>query len=102
PEAVSGEHVTQAAAEGDEEALAVMADFGRWVAIGLANLANAFDPERIVVGGGLVAAGELVLRPARAAFERMLVGAGHREAPAIVAAALGERAGAIGAALLAR
>ena len=101
PEDVRGEHVTAAAGEGDAEALAVMADFGWWVALGLANLANAFDPEVFVLGGGLVEAGEVLLAPVRTAFASLLDGAEHRPLVDIVPAELGERAGAIGAALLA-
>ena len=100
PAEVRGEHVTAAAAEGDTEALAVMADFGRWVALGLVNLANVFDPQAFVLGGGLVEAGELLLGPVRTAFAELLTGASHRPDVAIVAAGLGEHAGAIGAASL--
>ena len=100
-EAVRGEHATAAAAEGDAEALAVLAAFGRWVALGLANLANVFDPEVFVLGGGMVEAGDILLAPVRQAFAGMVVGAARRPPIAVVAAALGERAGAIGAALLA-
>jgi glucokinase len=102
PELVKGEHVTAAAAEGDAEALAVMASYGWWVALGLANLANAFDPELFVLGGGLVEAGDVLLEPVRTAFHELLEGADHRPPVGIVPAALGERAGAIGAGLLAR
>ena len=101
PEAVRGEHATAAASEGDPEALAVMADFGRWVALGLGNLANLLDPEVFVLGGGLIEAGEVLLGPVRMAFAGLPVGGGHRRAIEVVAASLGERAGAIGAALLA-
>ena len=97
---VRGEHVSMAAAEGDAEALAVLADFGWWVALGLANLANVFDPQAFVLGGGLVEAGELLLEPVRAAFGQLLTGAAHRPAVDIVPASLGEHAGAIGAACL--
>ncbi len=69
PEAVRGEHVTAAAAGGDPEALAVMADFAWWVALGMANLVNLLDPEVVIIGGGLAEAGELLLGPTRAAFE---------------------------------
>lgn len=100
-EAVRGEHATAAAAQGDPVALAVMADFGRWVALGLANLANIFDPEVLVLGGGLVEAGDVLLGPVRAAFSGLVLAGAHRPPVAIVAATLGERAGAIGAALLA-
>ena len=102
PEEVTGEHVTAAAGEGDDQARAVMADFGWWVALGLANLANAFDPELFVLGGGLVEAGDVLLAPVRDAFATLLDGADHRPEIGIVAAELGEHAGAIGAGLLAR
>ena len=84
--------------EGDAEAKAVIDEFAWWLALGLANLANTFDPSVIVIGGGLVEAGELLLAPARAAFDGMVEGAEHRPPVPIVAAELGERAGAIGAA----
>jgi glucokinase len=102
PESVRGEHVTRAAAEGDPEALLVMTGFAWWLALGLANLANVFDPDCIVVGGGLVAAGSMLIEPTRAAFAELVEAPTHRPEIHIVAAALGERAGAIGAALLAR
>ena len=98
--AVHGEHVTEAAAAGDAEAHAVLADFGWWVALGLANLANIFDPHAFVLGGGLVEAGELLRAPVRAAFGRLLPGGAYRPPIAIVPATLGEHAGAIGAACL--
>jgi glucokinase len=102
PEAVRGEHVTQAAAAGDAAAQDVMARFGWWVALGLANLANAFDPECFVLGGGLIEAGEILLDPVRASFLELVEGAAHRPPVDIVPATLGEHAGAIGAALLAQ
>ncbi len=101
-EAVRGEHVTVAAAEGDAQAIAVMDRFAWWLAVGLANLATVLDPEVIVIGGGMVEAGPVLLEPARRAFAALLEGGQHRPPVPLVAAALGERAGAIGAALLAR
>ena len=102
PEAVKGEHVTTAAAEGDEAAAAVMAEFAWYLALGLANLANALDPEVIVLGGGLIEAGAVLLDPVRSSFHALVEADAHRPDVPIVAAALGERAGAIGAALLTR
>lgn len=100
PAQVRGEHVTGAAADGEAGAMAVLEEFARWVALGLANLANAFDPGAFVLGGGLVEAGELLFGPVRAAFASALTGATHRPGVDIVPAALGEQAGAIGAAFL--
>lgn len=98
PEAVRGEHVVQAAREGDDSARNVMTRYTRWVALGLANLANLFDPERFVIGGGLIEAGEFVLGPIRDGFNEIP----YHAKTEIVAATLGEHAGAIGAADLAR
>lgn len=101
PEAVRGEYVTAAAAEGDGPALEVMQRFGWWVALGLCNLTMLFDPEMIVLGGGLVEAGDVLLDPTRQAFAALLAGGSARPPVRIVAAELGSRAGAIGAGLLA-
>ncbi len=100
PEAILGEHVTEAAAAGDAEACALVAELGRWVGLGLANLANILDPEAFVVGGGLVEMGDLLLDPVRVAFASLLEGRAWRPAIPVVAAALGSRAGAIGAGCL--
>ena len=100
-DALRGEHVTAAVADGDDSARAVLGTFAWWVAAGLANLVDLCDPELVVVGGGLVAAGDLLLDPIREAFAELVLGHGHRRPPAIEAAALGPSATAIGAALLA-
>jgi len=100
PAMVRGEHVTVAAAEGDRGAQDVLAELGWWVAQGLADLANVFDPEAFVLGGGLVEAGDLLLNPVRAAFAELLTGAAYRPPVDILPATLGEHAGAIGAACL--
>ncbi len=63
PEDVRGEHVTRAALDGDAGALAVVDDLGWWIALGLANLTAVVDPARIVIGGGLAEAGEVLLAP---------------------------------------
>ena len=101
PDAVRGEHVSQAVAEGDPQAAEVMARCAWWLALGLANLANIFDPDAFVVGGGLAGAGDALLTPARAALGEVLAAAHRREPVAVLPATLGERAGATGAALLA-
>jgi glucokinase len=101
PEAVRGEHLTAAAMAGDPGALAVMSDFGWWLALGLANLANALDPAVIVLGGGVIEAREVVMTPVRKAFAE-LAEAPEARGTEVLAAQLGERAGAVGAGLLAR
>ncbi len=98
-ETVRGEHVTVAAREGDGPAIEIMARFAWWVALGLANLANAFDPEVIVVGGGLAEAGDVLIEPTRRAFADLVEGPELRTRLRILPAALGPQAGAVGAAL---
>jgi glucokinase len=100
--AVSGEEVAAAAAAGDPDARALLAHYADNVALGLANLANILDPERIVISGGLVEMGPLLFDPLVRAFQDRLEGREHRPDIPILPAALGERAGAVGAALLAR
>ena len=102
PGALTGAMVTEAASQGDPVALAAFAEVGDWLGVGLANLVAAFDPALLVVGGGVSAAGRLLLDPARAALARSLVGAADRVVPSIAPAALGPEAGMIGAAWLAR
>jgi len=102
PERVTGPMVTSAAEEGDLVARAAFATVGEWLGVGVANLVAALDPEMVVIGGGVSAAGDKLLDPARSALQRNLVGAAHRAVPSLVAAQLGPQAGMIGAALLVR
>jgi glucokinase len=92
--------VQLAARDGDPEALAVIDDFARWVALGLSNLTNAFDPAMFVLGGGLAAAGDLYLGPITRWFGELLYQPQLRPVPAIAFARWGPLAGAVGAALL--
>jgi len=102
PESVRGEHVTMAAKAGDAGALAVLGELGWWLALGLSNLALALDPAAMVYGGGLVETVTLVHDEVHRAFDDLLEGRVYRPEMRIVPALLGERAGAIGAALVAR
>jgi glucokinase len=102
PEAVRGEMVQQAAREGDADALAVIDDFGRWVALGLVNLTNALDPGSFVLGGGLAVGADLYLDPIRYWFGELLYQPELRPMPDVRFARWGEQAGAVGAALLSR
>lgn len=95
-------HVASAARDGDAEAGALVDRFSRDVALGLAGLTNIFDPSVVVVGGGLVELGEVLMAPLARYFVEHLEGAGLRPPVPIRAASFGERANAIGAALLAR
>jgi glucokinase len=97
-----GSPVTAAARSGDERALDVFHEIGSWLGLGIASLVAVLDPSVVVVGGGLSAAGELLLAPTRTAFVDHLTARGHRPEPDVVLAALGPDAGLIGAADLAR
>jgi glucokinase len=87
------------AREGDEQAVAILRDTGRRLGSGIGSLVNLFSPEVVVVGGGLAAAGELILEPAREVARReALAPAG--DSVRVVAAELGNAAGLVGAALV--
>ena len=101
-DALVGPLITEAAQDGDPCAIELFEEVGRWLGIGLANLAAALDPGVFVIGGGVSDAGELLLRPARESFRRTLTGRGFRPEPRIVRAAFGPEAGLVGAADLAR
>jgi glucokinase len=96
---VSGALVTELAGEGDPDSLGILSEAGRKLGAGLSGLANAFNPEVIVIGGGASAAGELLLAPAREELRRRALGP-NREVP-VVAAHFGPEAGMLGAAALA-
>lgn len=99
-EMVRGEDVQSAAREGDPEALAVIDNFGRWVALGLVNLTNVLDPQAFVLGGGLAASADLYIGPIQDWFTELLYAPHLRPHPALSFAKLGYQAGAVGAALL--
>ncbi|HJQ44483.1 MAG TPA: ROK family glucokinase [Jatrophihabitantaceae bacterium] len=101
-DALDGPVVTAAAAEGDPAASSICTTMGRWLGRGLANLAAVLDPSIFVIGGGVSAAGELLIRPARDEFAHTLTGRGFRPVADVRAVALGPEAGLIGAADLAR
>jgi glucokinase len=100
--AVTSVDVADAATEGDADGLRILEVYARRVALGFAGLVNILDPEVVVVSGGLVELGDVLLAPLRDAFGAHLEGAPYRPPVPIVPAALGERAGVVGAAALAR
>lgn len=97
---ISGRDVTDAAQAGDQVAIATIALIGHRLGVAMTSFANIFEPDVIVVGGGVMGAGELLLGPAREQVARHAL-APMNETP-IVPAELGPRAGMIGAASLAR
>ena len=98
---ILGEDVTELAREGDEVALSVLDEVGRWLGVGLAGFVNIFNPEVVAVGGGVMEAGELVLRAAR---KEVILRARppSRDLADVKVATLGPRSGVLGAAALAR
>ncbi len=102
PAGIKGPHVTQAAVEGDELAIELLAEVGTWIGAGAASIAAVLDPDVYVVGGGVIAAGDLMLEPARESYVENLPAVGHRPVAPILAAAMGNDAGIVGAAALAR
>ncbi len=98
---VLGEDVTRLAREGDGVAVAVLEEAGRWLGVGLAGFVNVFNPEVIAVGGGVMAAGELILEAAREEV-RLRARPPSRDLVQIKEATLGPKSGVLGAAALAR
>jgi len=99
-EGLTSELVVAAAAAGDADAVQVLDHFAKWMAAGLANLTNAFDPARFVLGGGLSMAAPVFEPMLRRHVAAAVYASNLRAQPDIRFAELGERAGAIGAALL--
>lgn len=97
---LTGERVTELARAGDPDARGLLETLGVRLGAGLAGLAMALNPEVVVLGGGVLAAGELVLAPARAELARRAMEPSR--AARVVAARFGEAAGMIGASLVAR
>lgn len=98
----TGADVMLAAQTGDPLAVAAVGDFADWVGRALALVADVFDPELIVIGGGVAQAADQYLERARALFGTEVTGAGHRPTARIEVARLGADAGMIGVADLAR
>jgi glucokinase len=98
-EFLRSEDVVAAVRAGSPVAIGVVQQFSRWIALGLVNLANLFDPEMIIIGGGLASEADLFLPEVRRLFAELLYESAHREHPLIEVAELDHRAGAIGAAV---
>lgn len=93
--------ISEAAAAGDTGALAVWNEVGNWLGIALAGAVNFLNPERIVIGGGIAQAGDLLFKPIERAI-RLHAFARPASAVSLLPAALGAQAGMIGSAVLAQ
>lgn len=102
PGSLTGRRIANAAQDGDPLALATIADFTRWLAVGLAMVGDVYDPDLVVIAGGVASSAPLFLDDAREQYATLLTGAKHRPLARIRSAQLGEAAGMVGAAALAR
>jgi len=101
-EGMTGQHITDAARLGDGVALAAFNTTAQWLGAGIASLTMTLDPHCVIIGGGVIEAGEILLAPTRLAVERYMPFAGRHPSPKIIAAELGNEAGLVGVADLAR
>lgn len=99
---LTGQAITDAARAGDPVALAAFNTTGQWLGAGIASLAVLLDPATIVIGGGVIDAGEILLKPTRESLERTMPFAGKHPSPRLIAAELGNDAGLVGVADLSR
>lgn len=102
PEALTGRRVAAAARDGDLIARRAMTDLARWLGEGLALVADVYDPEMVVIAGGVSESAPLFLDEAREHYVSLLTGAGHRPLARLRTAQLGDDAGIVGSAVLAR
>jgi glucokinase len=100
--AITGPMVTSAAQAGDPAALSAFNQVGSWLGLGLADIVQVLDPHVVVIGGGVIDAGELLLGPARASFHEALAQRDKLPVATICSGLLGNLAGLIGASDLAR
>ncbi len=101
-DAIGGHMVTAAAHEGDALAVGLLADLGRWLGLAMASYTMVIDPAVFVIGGGVSDAGDLLVGPAAEALHANISGSGYRPEPEVRLATLGNDAGIVGAADLAR
>jgi len=101
-EGLMGQHITDAAREGDPVAMAAFNTMASYLGAGIASLCAVIDPSCIVLGGGVIEAGEIFLGPTREAALRLIPFSGKHPYPEIVAAELGNHAGLVGVADLSR
>lgn len=102
PGSLTGRRIAGAAQDGDEIAHRTMAEFARWLGVGLSLVGDVYDPDLIVLAGGVATSSSQFLDEAREHYARLVTGAGHRPLARIRSTQLGEAAGMIGAAELAR
>jgi glucokinase len=99
---LTGNEVYKAILEGDAGAIKILAELGSWLGQAIGSLTAVLDPEIVVIGGGVSAAGDLLLDPIREAYLNHLPARGYRPELKIVGAEFVNDAGVVGAADLVR
>jgi glucokinase len=102
PQRIEGRMVSEAAANNDPFARDRLTRLGTWLGEGIASLAAVLDPGVVAIGGGVAEVGDLLLDPLRTSFARNITGGRERPHPEFRVAKLGNKAGLVGAADLAR
>lgn len=102
PEAITGPMVTAAGKEGDPAAIAAFEQIGYWLGNSMADIVQILDPQLIVIGGGVIDAGDLLVVPAETSYRDALAARGQLPVAGVRAAQMGNLAGVVGAADLAR
>ena len=102
PRSITGRRVACVARDGDPLARRAIAELAHWLGEGLAIVADIYDPEVVVIAGGVSESAPLFLDDAREHYRRAITGAGYRPLARIRTAQLGDDAGMVGAAALAR
>ncbi|SFK38215.1 glucokinase [Amycolatopsis sacchari] len=98
---ITGRRVAGAARDGDPIAQRAVAELAKWLGEGLALVSDVFDPEIVVIGGGVSGSAPLFLDEAREHYTAAITGARHRPLARIRTAQLGDDAAMVGAAALA-
>lgn len=101
-EAITGPLVTEAAGAGDGAALHAFDRVGHWLSIGIADVVQVLDPQVVVIGGGVVESGDLLLEPVRKYLPEAMGARGRLPVGEVRPASMGNKAGVVGAADLAR
>ena len=99
---IRGGHITEAAREGDPLAVQAFDTTGDWLGAGIASLCVIVDPACVVIGGGVIDAGDLLMKPTRIAIAKYMPFAGKHPSPRVLVAELGNDAGLVGVADLSR
>lgn len=99
---IRGLEITQAANSGDEFAIGIFNQLGDSVGAGIATICAALDPSHVIIGGGVIEAGEILLKPIRESMVRNMPFSGLHPFPEIIPAQLGDMAGLVGLSDLAR